>query len=146
MLDAKVIRPSQSPFASPVVLVRKKDGKLRFCIDYRRLNSKTSKDSYPLQRIDETLDLLSGAKYFSSLDLKAGYWQVEVTEIDKPKTAFIAGPLGFYEFNVLPFGLSNSPATFQRLMQASLGKLHLNQCLLYLDDIIIYSETFEEHL
>ena len=146
MLDAKVIRPSQSPFASPVVLVRKKDGKLRFCIDYRRLNSKTIKDSYPLPRIDETLDLLSGAKYFSSLDLKAGYWQVEVAEIDKPKTAFTAGPLGFYEFNVLPFGLSNSPATFQRLMQASLGKLHLNQCLLYLDDIIIYSETFEEHL
>ena len=125
---------------------RKKDGKLRFCIDYRRLNSKTIKDSYPLPRIDETLDLLSGAKYFSSLDLKAGYWQVEVAEIDKPKTAFTAGPLDFYEFNVLPFGLSNSPATFQRLMQASLGKLHLNQCLLYLDDIIIYSETFEEHL
>ena len=80
------------------------------------------------------------------MDLKAGYWQVEVAEIDKPKTAFTAGPLGFYEFNVLPFGLSNSPATFQRLMQASLGKLHLNQCLLYLDDIIIYSKTFEEHL
>ena len=80
------------------------------------------------------------------MDLKAGYWQVEVAEIDKPKTAFTAGPLGFYEFNVLPFGLSNSPATFQRLMQASLGKLHLNQCLLYLDDIIIYSKTFKEHL
>ena len=146
MLEADVIRPSQSPFASPVVLVRKKDGKLRFCVDYRRLNSRTVKDSHPLPRIDETLDSLAGAKYFSSLDLKAGYWQVEVSEEDKAKTAFTVGPLGFYEFNVMPFGLVNAPATFQRLMQASLGDLHLNQCLLYLDDIIVFSRTFEEHL
>ena len=146
MLEADVIRESVSPFASPVVLVRKKDGKLRFCVDYRKLNSRTIKDSHPLPRIDETLDSLAGAKYFSSLDLKAGYWQVEVAEADKAKTAFTAGPLGFYEFNVMPFGLVNAPATFQRLMQATLGDLHLNQCLLYLDDIIVFSKTFDDHL
>ena len=146
MLDAQVIRESESPFASPVVLVRKKDGKLRFCVDYRKLNSRTIKDSHPLPRIDETLDSLAGARYFSSLDLKAGYWQVEVADSDKPKTAFTAGPLGFYEFNTMPFGLVNAPATFQRLMQATLGDLHLSQCLLYLDDIIVYSRTFQGHL
>ena len=146
MLDANVIRPSTSPYASPIVLVRKKDGKLRFCVDYRKLNSKTVKDAHALPTIDETLDCLVGAKYFSSLDLKSGYWQVEVEENDKPKTAFTAGPLGFFEWNSMAFGLVNAPATFQRVMQAAMGDLHLNQCLLYLDDIIIFSKSFNEHI
>ena len=146
MLETNVIRPSLSPYASPIVLVRKKDGKLRFCIDYRKLNSKTVKDAHSLPTIEETLDSLVGACYFTSLDLKAGYWQVELAEEDKEKTAFTAGPLGFYEFNVLPFGLVNAPATFQRVIQLAMGDLHLTKCLLYLDDIIVYSRTFEEHL
>ena len=146
MLDANIIRPSKSPYSSPVVLVRKPDGKLRFCVDYRTLNSKTIKDAHALPRIDETLDALMGAKYFSSMDLKAGYWQVPVKEEDKPKTAFTVGPLGFWEFNSLPFGAVNAPACFQRLMMAAMGDLHLRECLLYIDDIIIFSRTFDEHI
>ncbi len=146
MLDCGVIRPSHSPYAAPVVLVRKKDKSLRFCVDFRSLNSKTIKDAHSLPRIEETLDALSGSRCFSTLDLKAGYWQVEVAEQDKQKTAFTVGPLGFYEFNRLPFGLSNAPATFQRLMETSMGDLYLTQCLLYLDDIIVYSADFDQHL
>ena len=146
MLKAKVIRESNSPFASPIVLVRKPDGSLRFCIDFRKLNSRTVKDSYPLPRIDDTLDSLIGARYFSSLDLKAGYWQIELAEEDKAKTAFTVGPLGFYEWETLPFDLVNAPATFQRLMQQTMADIHLKECLLYLDDIIVFSKTFDEHL
>ena len=98
-----------------------------------------------MPRIDDTLDALYGAKWFSSLDLKSGYWQIEVAEEDKPKTAFTT-PLGFFECNRMPFGLTNAPATFQRLMERCLGDLNLKQCLVYLDDIIIFSSTFEEHL
>ena len=145
MLDAGAIRESTSPWASPVVLVRKKDGTLRFCIDYRRLNERTVRDAYALPRIEETLDALHGAKWFSSLDLKSGYWQVEVAEKDKAKTAFTT-PLGFYEANRMPFGLTNAPATFQRLMERCVGDLNLKTCLVYLDDVIVFSRTFEEHL
>ncbi|PIK38608.1 Septin-8-A [Apostichopus japonicus] len=145
MEDGDIIRPSCSPFASPVVLVRKKDGTLRFCIDYRKLNAKTIKDAYALPRIEESLDALAGAKWFSSLDLKSGYWQIEVEEKEKYKTAF-THPFGFYECNRMPFGLTNAPATFQRLMEMCMGDLNLQQCLVYLDDIIIFSHTFEEHL
>ena len=145
MLDAGAIRESHSPWASPVVLVRKKDGSLRFCIDYRKLNERTVRDAYALPRIEETLDALHGAQWFSSLDLKAGYWQVEMREEDKAKTAFTT-PLGFYEANRMPFGLTNAPATFQRLMERCVGDLNLKTCLVYLDDIIIFSSTFEEHL
>ena len=115
MLDAVVIRPSNSPWSSPLVLVKKRDGSLRFCVDYRKLNSITVKDAYPLPRIDDTLDALGDVKYFSTLDMSSGYWQVEVGEEDKAKTAFTTGK-GHFEFNVMPFGLSNAPATFQRLM------------------------------
>ncbi len=146
MLDCDVIRISKSPFASPVVLVRKKDGGLRFCIDYRKLNNRTVKDAHSLPRIEESLDALAGARWFSSADLKAGYWQIGVKEADKPKTAFTVGPLGFWEFNRMPFGLTNAPATFQRLMESCMGDLHLTQCLLYLDDIIVFSSTFQEHV
>jgi transposase InsO family protein len=146
MLSLRVIRPSKSPYASNVVLVKKKDGSLRFCIDLRRLNALTVRDSYSLPRIDETLDALHGATWFSTLDLKSSYWQVELEEEDKQKTAFRVGLLGFYECNRMPFGLTNAPATFQRLMESCMGDLYLTYCLLYLDDIVVYSKTYQEHL
>ena len=146
MLQIGAIRNSSSPFSSNVVLVRKKDGSLRFCIDYRKLNQRTRKDAYAIPRIDDNLHLLAGAKYFSTLDLKAGYWQVELKEEDKAKTAFQVGSLGFYEANRMPFGLCNAPATFQRLMERVMGDINLRDCLIYLDDIIIFSSTFEEHI
>ena len=146
MLDAGAIRESMSPFSSNIVLVRKKDNSLRFCIDYRKLNNKTIRDAYSLPRIDESLDSLSGSKYFSKLDLRSGYWQVGVKETDKYKTAFSADPLGFFECNRMAFGLTNAPATFQRLMERCMGELHLKECLIYLDDIIIFSKSFDEHI
>ena len=146
MEEIGAIRRSNSPWASPVVLVRKKDGSLQFCIDLRKLNSRTIKDAYSLPRIEESLDCLKGACIFSSLDLKSGYWQVELDDDSVPLTAFTVGPLGFYECVRMPFGLTNAPATFQRLMESCLGELHLNWCIIYLDDIIIHSRTPEEHL
>ena len=146
MIEIGAIRESSSPFSSNVVIVRKKDGSIRFCIDYRKLNQQTVKDAYAIPRIDDTLHLLAGAKYFSTLDLKSGYWQVELKEEDKAKTAFQAGPLGFYECNRMPFRLCNAPATFQRLMERCMGDLNLRDCLIYLDDIVIFSKTFEEHV
>ena len=146
MLDAGAIRESESPFSSNVVLVRKKDSALRFCIDFRKLNGRTVRDAYSLPRIEETIDTLSGSKYFSKLDLRSGYWQVGIKEADKHKTAFSVGPLGFFECNRMAFGLCNAPASFQRLMERCMGELHLRECLIYLDDIIIFSKTFDEHL
>lgn len=141
-----IIRPSHSPWASNVVLVRKQDGKLRMCVDYRQLNKRTVKDSYALPRIDEILDTLSGSKYFTVLDMKSGYHQVEVLEEHKCRTAFTVGPLGFWEFNRLPFGLNNAPATYQRLMEQCLGDYNMKICAIYLDDLIIFSNSLEEHL
>ena len=146
MLDADAIRESESPYSSNVVLVRKKDGTLRFCIDFRKLNSRTIRDCYNLPRIVETIDTLVGAKYFTKLDLRSGYWQVEMEESDKAKTAFSVGNLGFYECNRMAFGLTNAPATFQRLMERCMGELNLKECLIFLDDILVFSQTFEEHL
>ena len=146
MEDIGAIRKSHSPWSSPVVLVRKKTGELRFCIDLRTLNARTEKDAYSLPRIEDSLDSLNGAKIFSSLDLKSGYWQVELKEESIPLTAFTVGPLGFYECVRMPFGLTNAPATFQRLMENCLGDLHLRSCIIYLDDIIIFSKTPEEHV
>ena len=146
MLDLGAIRPSNSPWASAIVLVRKKDGRLRFCIDLRRLNNRTVKDAYSLPKIESILDSLLGARIFSTLDLKAGYWQVEMAEECKAYTAFTCGPLGFYECDTMPFGATNAPATFQRLMHDCLGDLNMRWCIVYLDDIIIFSDTKEEHL
>ena len=146
MLNLGAIRPSNSPWASAIVLVRKKDGRLRFCIDLRRLNNRTVKDAYSLPKIESILDSLIGAQIFSTLDLKAGYWQVEMAEECKAYTAFTCGPLGFYECDTMPFGATTAPATFQRLMHDCLGDLNMNSCIVYLDDIIIFSDTKKEHL
>ena len=143
MLQHKFIRPSTSPWVAPIVLVIKKDGTTRFCVDYRRLNAVTIKDTYPLPRIDDMLDKLAKSEFFSTLDLASGYWQIDVDEKDKPKTAFNTGS-GLYEFNVLPFGLTGAPSTFQRTMDFIL--MDTSHCLVYIDDVIVYSTTFAEHL
>ena len=145
MLEKDVIQPSKSPWASPIVLVRKKDGSTRFCVDYRKVNAVTRKDAYPIPRVDDTLDTLAGAQWFSTLDLISGYWQVEVNEEDREKTAFCT-PDGLYEFKVMPFGLCNAPATFQRLMDLVLAGLQWSTCLVYLDDVVIAGKTFKEHI
>ena len=146
MVEVGAIRRGLSPWASTVVLVRKKDGGLRFCIHLCKLNNRTIKDGYSLPRIEYTLDCLCGAVWFSTLDLKSGYWQVELEEEARPLTAFTLGLLGFWECECMPLGPTNSPATFQRLMESCLGELHLNWCIIYLDNIIVFSWTPEEHL
>ena len=144
MLDANVIRRSRSPWYFPVVIVDKKDGSKRFCVDFRRLNKITKKNSDPLPLIDDILALLGKAKYFTSLDLKSGYWQVAMDEKDKEKTAF-ACHKGLFEFNVMPFGLSISLAVFQELMSVVLKGCN-DFSTAYLDDIMIFSPTLKEHL
>jgi len=145
MLKEDVIEPSAGPWASPVVLVKKKDDTWRFCVDFRRLNAVTKKDVYPLPRIDDALDALHDASWFTSLDLKSGYWQISVDEQDREKTAFIT-PDGLFQFKVMPFGLCNAPATFERLIDTLLRGLKWHTCLCYLDDIVVFSKTFKEHV
>ena len=146
MLESGTIRPSQSVLCNAVVLVRKKDGGLQFCINFCHLNACMAEDSYPLPRIQEALESLVGAGNFSCLDLKSGFWQIKMEEASKQYTAFTVDNLGFFKGDCMPFGLCNALATFQRLMQTCLGELNLIYCLIYLDDIIVFLQTAEEHL
>lgn len=143
LLENDIIRPSTSAYASPVILVKKKTGDYRLCIDYRALNKKTVKENYPMPLIDDQLDALSGHTYFTTLDLASGYYQIPIREQDKPKTGFVT-PEGHYEFNRMPFGLANAPATFQRMMHQVLGTMRYKEALAYLDDIIIPSRDIAE--
>ena len=145
-MERGIIRESSSPYASPIVLVRKKDGKLRICVDYRSLNAKTHKDAYPLPRIEEALQTLKGAKYFCSLDLAHGFHQLPMAPEDIEKTAFRTGTGGLYEYTRMPFGLCNAPATFMRVMDKAFGDLNFQSLLVYLDDILVFGASFEETL
>ena len=146
MLDRGTICPSQSPWCNTVVLVWKKDGGLRFCINFCRLNSQTKKDVYPLPRMQETMESMVGTRFFSTMDLKSGFWQVKMAKDSQQYTAFTVGSMGVYEFLRMPYWFCNALATFQRLMQNCLGELNLTYTLIYLDDVIVFSQTEEEHL
>ena len=142
MLEDGQIEPSDSAWSASTVLVTKKDGSTRFCVDYHRLNARTKKDAFPLPRIDDSLNSLSGQAWFSTLDLASGYWQVKLSENAKPKTAF-ATHSGLFQFAVMPFGLCNAPATFERLMSQVMRGLHWKRCLVYIDDILVFGNDFE---
>ena len=146
ILDSGATHPSQSAWCNVVVLVWKKDGGLCFCIDLCHLNAHMKKVSYPLLRIHEVLKNLDGAGHFSCLDLKSGFWQIKMDKLSKHYTMFTVGNLGFFKCDHMPFRLCNVPTTFQQLMQNCLGELNLTYCLIYLDNIIIFSQMAEEHL
>ena len=146
MLEAGVIHLSQSPWCNVVVLVQKKDGTLHFCADFRCLNAHTRKDSYPLPQIQEALESMAGSVHFLSMDFKLGFWQIKMAPGSQQYTAFTVGNLRFYEFTHMPFGLCNALATFQHLMQNTLGELNLMYCVIYLDDVIVFGCMEEEHL
>lgn len=137
LLAASIIKEPRIPYASPIVIARKKSGAIRMCIDYRTLNSRTIPDQYTTPRIEDTLDCLSGSKWFSVLNLRSGYYQIEMAAEDKEKMVFIC-PLGFYQFERMPQGISGAPATFQRLMERAVGDMHLLQVTVYLDDLIVF--------
>ena len=145
LLAAKVIEPTASPWSSNVLLVKKKDGSLRFCLDYRKLNQATIKDSYPLPRIQSCLESLGGSTYFSTMDLRSGYYQTMLDPRDSEKTAFITRS-GQYKFTRLSMGLTNAPSQFQRLMDLTMAGLVWDACLVFLDDVIVFASTFETHL
>ena len=145
MLEEGQIEHSVSAWSAPTVLVTKKDGTTRFCVDYRRLNNNTKKDAFPLPGFDDSINSLSGQSWFSTLDLASGYWQVRLSEDAKPKTAF-ATHSGLFQFAVMPFGLCNAPATFERLMSQVMRGLHWKRCLVYIDDILVFGNDFESAL
>ena len=144
LIEKDLIEPSSSPWCAPIVLVKKKDGSLRTCVDYRLLNAVSKKDSYPAPSAQSSLDHLSGSKYFSTLDLASGYHQIEMEPEDKEKTAFCTGRHGLYQYKVMPFGLSNGTATFQRLMELIFAGQQWHEVLLYIDDIISYCTDFSQ--
>lgn len=146
METAGIIEPSTSAWSSPVVIVKKKNGKHRFCIDFRRFNAVTRKDAYPLLHITATLDKLRDARYLSTTDLQSGYWQIPLSPESKPLTVFTVPGRGLMQFTVMPFGLHSAPATFQRLMDEVLRPTLEPYVFVYLDDIIVVSQTFREHL
>ena len=144
LLEHQFIRPSESPYGAPVLFVPKKDGSLRFCVDYRWLNKKTIRNQYPLPLPEEMFDRLGGSKVFSKIDLKSGYWQIPVREGDVQKTAFKTR-WGLYEYMVMPFGVTNAPAQFMNMMNDLLGEYLDRFVLVFLDDILIYSATLDQH-
>jgi len=146
MERAGVIEPSQSPWSSPIVIAKKKDGRPRFCIDFRKVNEVSHKDAYPLPQVEATLDKLRDARYLSTIDLKNGYWQVPLAPESRPVTAFTVPGRGLMQFRVMPFGLHSAPATFQRLLDTILGPALEPHVFVYLDDIIIVSATLDDHL
>ena len=144
LLAKGYIRQSKSPYGAPVLFVDKKDGKLRLCVDYRALNKVTVKNSYPLPRIDDLFDRLAGAKYFSRIDLRSRYHQIWIAQGDEEKTA-CRTRYGSFEFLVMPFGLCNAPATFTTLMNNIFHEYLDDFVIIYIDDILVYSKTVEEH-
>lgn len=145
MLDSGIVRESSSPYASPIVLVQKKTGEKRLCVDYRALNRKTKKDHYPLPRVEDQLDQLSGNTLFTSLDLASGYYQIPISEESRSKTAFVT-PDGQFEYNRMPFGLVNAPSVFQRTINKILQEAKIKYAIVYMDDILIPSRNFPEGL
>ncbi|KYO36570.1 hypothetical protein Y1Q_0024279 [Alligator mississippiensis] len=144
LLDHGIISETHSTYASLIVVAWKKSGNIRMCIDYRTLNSRTTVDQYTVPRVQDALDCLLGSQWFSVLDLQSGYYQIPLAQEDKEKTAFIC-PLGFYQFERMPQGISGAPATFQWLMEKVVGDMNMNQVLVYLDDLIVFGKTLEEH-
>lgn len=144
MLEQGIIETSDSPWASPILLVPKKDGGIWFCVDYRRLNAVTRRDGHPIPHTRDCLEALQGAVLYSTLDLRSGYWQLQMDPESKAKTAFCCH-VGLFAFRNMPFGLTNAPAIFQRAMQGVLAGLLGKICSVYFDDIVVWGHTVEEH-
>lgn len=147
MLDSDIIEESDSMWQSPVVMVKKKNGQLRFAVDYRKLNAVTKQFTFPLPRLEDVFDTIgtTQAKFFSTLDLASGFWQIPMDEETKHKSAFVT-PTGVYQWKRMPFGLVNAPASFQALMTHVLRGLNWKTCLVYVDDILVFSNSFTDHL
>ena len=145
MHEQGFIEPSVSPWCAPIVLVKTKDRSQRFCVDYRKLNEVTKKDSFPLPQIETSLDALAGSRWLSTLDMKSGYWQVDVDKSDRERTAFSSG-CELWQLTVMPFGLCNASATFKRLMELVLSGLPWSACLLYQDDILVHARSFDDEI